>query len=199
MAAVTICSDFEAPKNKVSHCFHRFPIYLPWSDGTGCHDLRFLNVELSVNFSLSSFIFIKRHFSFSSLSAIRVMLSAYLRLLIFLPAILIPACASSSPAFLMMYSAYTLNKQGDSIQPWRTPFLIWNQSIVPCLSISENILTTFESPWLRGNKILSSRTIPTASSLKSYRKNAQCYHARRTISVILNNRLPPSTFPAAWS
>ena len=37
--------------------------------------------------------------------------------LIFLPAILIPACVSSSPAFLMMYSAYKLNKQGDSIQP----------------------------------------------------------------------------------
>ena len=33
---------FGAPKNKVSHCF---PIYLPWSDGTGCHDLQFLNVE----------------------------------------------------------------------------------------------------------------------------------------------------------
>ena len=33
----------EPKKNKVSHCF---PIYLPWSDGTGCHDLRFLNVEL---------------------------------------------------------------------------------------------------------------------------------------------------------
>ena len=32
-----------------------------------------------------------------------------------LPAILIPACASSSPAFLMMYSAYKLNKQGDSL------------------------------------------------------------------------------------
>ena len=41
------------------------------------------------------------------------MSSAYLRLLIFLPAILIPACASSSPAFLTMYSAYNLNKQGD--------------------------------------------------------------------------------------
>ena len=40
------------------------------------------------------------------------MSSAYLRLLIFLLAILIPACASSSPAFLMMYSAY-LNKQGN--------------------------------------------------------------------------------------
>ena len=32
----------------------------------------------------------------------------------------------------MMYSAYKLNKQGDNIQPWRTPFPIWNQSIVPC-------------------------------------------------------------------
>ena len=40
--------------------------------------------------------------------------SAYLSLLIFLPAISIPACASSSPAFLMMYSAYKLNKQGDN-------------------------------------------------------------------------------------
>ena len=32
----------------------------------------------------------------------------------------------------MMYSAYKLNKQGDSIQPWCIPFLIWNQSVVPC-------------------------------------------------------------------
>ena len=37
---------FGAPQNKVSHCFHCFPIYLPWSDGTRCHDLSFLNVEL---------------------------------------------------------------------------------------------------------------------------------------------------------
>ena len=48
-------------------------------------------------FSLSSFTFIKRLFSSSSLSAIRVVSSAYLRLLIFLPAILIPACAYSHP------------------------------------------------------------------------------------------------------
>ena len=34
------------PKNIVSHCFHCFPIYFPWNDGTRCHDLRFLNVEL---------------------------------------------------------------------------------------------------------------------------------------------------------
>ena len=34
----------ELPKI-VCHCFHCFPIYLPWSDGTRCHDLSFLNVE----------------------------------------------------------------------------------------------------------------------------------------------------------
>ena len=83
-------------------------------------------------FSLSSFTFIKRVFSSSSLSAIRVVSSAYLRLLIFLQAIMIPACISSSPAFLMMYSAYKLNKQGDNIQPWHTPYPIWKQSVVPC-------------------------------------------------------------------
>ena len=71
-------------------------------------------------FSLSSLTFIKRLFSFFSLSAMRVvyisdMSSAYLRLLIFLPAILIPAYASSSLAFHIMSSVYKLNKQGDNI------------------------------------------------------------------------------------
>ena len=84
-------------------------------------------------FSLSSFTFIKRLFSYSSLSAIRVVSSAYLRLLIFLPEILTPACAASSLVFLIRYSAYKLNKQGDNIQPWSTPFPIWNQPVVPCL------------------------------------------------------------------
>ena len=73
-------------------------------------------------FSFSSFTLIKRLFSSSLLPTIRVVSSAYLRLLIFLLAILILACASSSPAFCMMYSAYKLNKQGDYIQPWYTPF-----------------------------------------------------------------------------
>ena len=62
-------------------------------------------------FSLSSSTFIKRLFSSSSLSAIRVVSSVYLRLLVFLLAILIPACASSSLAFHMIYSAYKLNNQ----------------------------------------------------------------------------------------
>ena len=37
MAAITICSDFGAQKIKVWHCFHCFPIYFQWSDGTRCH------------------------------------------------------------------------------------------------------------------------------------------------------------------
>ena len=105
-----------------------------------CHELMgpdamifvFWMLSFKPTFSPSSFTFIKRLFSSSSLSAIRVVSSAYLRLLIFLLAVLIPACASSSPVFLMMYSAYKLNKQVDNIQPWRTPFPIWNQSVVPC-------------------------------------------------------------------
>ena len=101
---------FGRPPKKVWHCFHCFPIYFPWSDGTRCHDLLFWMLSFKPTFSLSSFTFIKRLFSSSSLSAISVVSSAYLRLLIFLPAILIPACASSSPAFCMMYSAYKLNK-----------------------------------------------------------------------------------------
>ena len=67
-------------------------------------------------FSLSSFTFIRRLFSSSSLFAIRVESSAYLRLLIFLPTILIRACASSSLAFHIIYSAFKLNKQSDNIQ-----------------------------------------------------------------------------------
>ena len=66
-------------------------------------------------FSLSSFTFIKKLFSFFSLSAIRIVSSAYLRLLILLLEILIPACASSSLAFRMMYFAYELNKQDNNI------------------------------------------------------------------------------------
>jgi len=53
-------------------------------------------------YSPSSFTFIKRLFSFFLCSSVRVVSSVYLRLLIFLPAVLIPACASSSLAFHMM-------------------------------------------------------------------------------------------------
>ena len=129
MGPVTICSDFGAEENKACQ-FAMFPHlfamkwwnWIPWSWFFECWVLSQL---------FYSFTFIKRLYSSSSLSAIRVVSSAYLRL-IFIPAILILACASSSLAFCVMYSAYTLNKLDDSIQPWCTPFPIWNHSVVPC-------------------------------------------------------------------
>ena len=132
MAAVTISSDFGGPQNKVSHCFHCFPSF--------CHEvmrpdamiLVFWMLSFKPSFSLSSINFIERLFSSSSLSSIMVVSSVYLRLFIFFLAILIPACISSCLAFCLTYSAYKLNKQGDNIQPWHSPFLIWNQSVVPC-------------------------------------------------------------------
>ena len=115
-------------------CLSLFPLFpqlfamkwwdqMPWPSFSECWVLSQL---------FHSLTFIKRLFSSSSLSATRVVSSVYLRLLIFLPASLIPVYASSSPVFFMMYSAYKLNKQGDNIQPWRTSFPIWNQSVVPC-------------------------------------------------------------------
>ena len=73
-------------------------------------------------FSFSSFIFIKRLFSSASLSAtshLHIWGYWYFSLQ-----------SSSSPAFHMMYSAYKLNKQGDNIHPWGTPFPVLNQSVV---------------------------------------------------------------------
>ena len=134
MVSVAICSHFGTQENKVCHCFYCFPIYLPWIDGTRFHDLRFLNVEFLANFFTLTFI--KRLFSSSLLSAITVVSSLYLRLLILFLAILIPACASFSLAFHMIYSAYMLNKHGDNIEPWHTLFPSWNQSVVPCLVLT---------------------------------------------------------------
>ena len=142
MAAVTICSNFGAPKNSLSF----FPLFphlfavkwwdqMPWSLFSECWALSQL---FHSPLSLSS----RGLFSSSSLSAIRVVSSAYLRLLIFLPAILIPACVSFSPAFLMMYSAYKLNKQGDNIHPWCTPFPVWNQFFKKRISFFKKYLST---------------------------------------------------------
>ena len=73
----------------------------------------FLNVGFKQAISLSSPTLIKRFFSPFSLSAISMVSSAYLSLLIFLPEILIPVFYSSSLGFHMVYSAQKLNKQGD--------------------------------------------------------------------------------------
>ena len=146
------------PQKIVFHYFHCFPIYLPWSDGTRCHDLVFWMLSFKPTFSLSSFTFIKRLFSPSLLSAMRVVSSAYMRLLIFLLAILIPACASSSPAFHMIYSAYKLNKQSDNIQTWCTPFPIRNQPIVLCPDLTLDLHTDF-SGGRSGGLVFPSRRI----------------------------------------
>ena len=97
-------------------------------------------------FSLYSVTFIKRLFSSSSLSAIRVVSSAYLKLLIFLLAILIPACTLSSPEFCMIYSAQKLNKQGDQtaltysfpyLEPVCCSMSSSNYSFLTCIQISQ--------------------------------------------------------------
>ena len=131
MAAVTICSDSGVPENTVCHCFlvsSSFCYEMTEMDAM-IFDFWMLNIKPA--FSLSSFTFIKRLFRYFSLSATRVVSSAYLSLFIFSPEILIPACASSSSAFQMLYSACKF-KQDDNIQPWQTSFPTWKQPIVPC-------------------------------------------------------------------
>ena len=135
MAAVTICSDFGAQKNKVWQLSTVSPFI--------CHEVMrpdamiFVCWMLSFKpaFPLSSFTFIKMLLSSSSLYAKRVISSAYLRLLIFLLAILFPACASSSPAFHMIYSACKLSRVTVySLDILLSLFL--NQSIVLCLALT---------------------------------------------------------------
>jgi len=97
----------EPKKKEICHCFYFFPFCLSWSDETRWNDLSFLNVEFQASFFILLFHPHKELFSSSSsLSAIRVVSSVYLRLLLFLPAFLIPACDSSNSAFHMIKSAY---------------------------------------------------------------------------------------------
>ena len=134
-------------------------------------------LSFKLAFSLSSFILIKRFFSSSSLSAMRLVSSAYLRLLIFLSAILILACESPSLAFCKMYSAYKLNKQGDNIQLWRVPFPILNQSMVSCL-----VLTAASCPaYNKLCKILKEMRIP--DHLTYLLRNSYAGHEACTASV----------------
>ena len=103
-----------------------------------CHEVMRLDTKSSLfecwvlSQHFHSLTFIKRLFSSSLFTAIRVVSPAYLRLLIFLLEILIPASDSSSTALLMMYSAKKWNKQGNNIQLWHTPFPNLNDFIAPC-------------------------------------------------------------------
>ena len=100
MAIVTVHSDFGAQENKVCHCSIFPPSICCEVMGPDAMILVFWMLSFKLAFSLSSFTFIKRLFSSSSLSAIKVVSSAYMRLLVFLLAILISTSASSScPVF----------------------------------------------------------------------------------------------------
>ena len=132
MAAVNICSDFGAAP-QIKSLFLLFPQlfamkwwdWMPWSSFFECWILSQLLHSLS--------LFIKRLLSPSLLSAIKEFID------------ISPENLDSRTAFHMMYSAYKLNKQGDKIQPWRTPFPIWNQSTVTCpvLTIASDQHTDF--------------------------------------------------------
>ena len=75
------------PRKRVSHYFHYFPIYLPWSDGTGCHDLVFWMLSFKPTFSLSSFTFCRVIISprWVSLSILQVSSHSGLSWMILLP------------------------------------------------------------------------------------------------------------------
>ena len=128
MAAITNGSCFGAQKNEVWHCFHCFPIHFLWSDGTRCHDLSFLNVEpLSQLFH----------------SPLSLSSRGSLVLLCFLPrrkggVICISNVIDISPSNLDSSLCFIQPRVShdvlwdDNIQPWCTPFPIWNQSVVSC-------------------------------------------------------------------
>ena len=87
------------------------PCVCPEVMGLDARILIFSMLNFKPAFAFSSFILIKKLFSSSLFYAIKVVSSAYLRLLIFLLVILISAYEWSSPAFCIMYTAYKLNKQ----------------------------------------------------------------------------------------
>ena len=122
MAAVTIHSDFGTQENKICWCLCFSPSICHEVMGQDDMILVFWMLSFKSAFLLSSFTLTKRLFSFSLLYAIRVGV-------IFIPEVIdiSPSNLDSSLLFMqlvfcMMYSAYKLNKQGENIYPWHTPF-----------------------------------------------------------------------------
>ena len=96
--------------------------------------LAFCMLSFKQTFLFYSFTFNKWIISSSLLSAITVVSSAYLRLLIFLLTMLLPACASSSLAFHIMYSSYKLNRVTIYSRMWSFSYL----ELVCCSMSSSN-------------------------------------------------------------
>ena len=117
-----------------------------------CHEvmgpdtiLVFWILSFKPTFSLFSSTFSKRIFSYSSLSAIRVVSSAYEVIGISPGYLCSSLCFIRSSISHDILCIYKLNKQGDNIQPWRTPFPIWNQSVVPCPILTVACWPTYRS------------------------------------------------------
>ena len=118
-----------------------------------CHEVMELDAMILVfwmlgfktTFSLSSLIFMKRLFSSSSFSVIRVVSSVYLRLLLFLSGNHDSSLCFIQPAFRMIHSAYKLTKQGDNIQPWKRK---WSRSVVSdSVRPHRRLPTRLHCPW----------------------------------------------------
>ena len=125
MAAVTICSDFGAPQKKVSHCFHCFPIYCHEVMGLEGMILVFWMLSFKPTFSLSSFTFVKRLFSYFSLSAIRVVSSAYLRVFSFSTRI----CLVDPLGMLFIVSIHY-----ESVYIWLAEWKCASVKLITCIS-----------------------------------------------------------------
>ena len=125
MATVTICSDFGAQENKTSHCF---PSICHEVMGLDAFVLVFWMFSFKPAFSLSSFTL--QFFTFCHKGGV-ICLSEVIDIS--------PSNLDSSLCFIqpgISHDAYKLNKESDNIQPWRTPFPVWDQSIVSCLVLT---------------------------------------------------------------
>ena len=108
-----------------------FPINLPWSDGTGCHDLCFLNVEFQAGF-FTIFHFHQEALSFFFAFCHKGGVICISEVIDISQGNLDSRLCFIQPGILQDVLCNKLSKQGDNIQSWHTPFLTWNQSIVPC-------------------------------------------------------------------
>src|SRR5574341_1241183 len=143
-------------------------------------------------FALSSFTSIKRLFCSSLLSAIRVVSSAYLKLLIFHPAILIPACASSSPVFPMMYLlqirravSLTLNTPKRQQQIESSAFTVGGvlQELDYWLRAGDRVEPALNSPIMDGMAITI--TSPREITVSVDKKTLQIQSSARTVGEAL--------------
>ena len=139
-----ICSDFGAQENKICHCFH-FPSFF-------CHEEIGLDAIILVlwmlsfkpAFSLSSFILIKRLFSSSSLSAIRVISFAYLRLLISPPTIV---CKQYRTIFLFSeFTHYDIRYMHPCCCKWHY-FILFNGWVIFHCTYVPHLLFPFLCWW----------------------------------------------------